>query len=146
MNKTFGPEKLKQKISEKIRGLESKTPSIQEIPEWAEVLGFLALFILTFIGISLAYGFTTVEKPNSCIEVTKQCQGIPTGDEGLSKENCIGLYTQNTDIVSEDQCRGFDQVKSACQEQESFVNENTKLNYMSCGEWASYYNFSIPEK
>ena len=145
MSKIFRPEKLKQKINEKKKGLDSKTPSIKEIPEWAEVLGVLALFILAFIGISLVYGFTTVEKPNSCIEVTKQCQGIPTGDEGLSKEDCIGLYTQNTDITPEDQCRGFDQVKSACQGQESFVNENTTINYLSCGEWASYYNFSIPE-
>ena len=146
MEERFRPEKMKKKISEKTRGLKSETPSLEEIPEWAEVLGVLILFTLIFIGISLTYGFRTVDTPNSCIEVTKQCHGIPTGDQGLSKENCVGLYTQDTEIASENECRGFDQVKSACQEQESFVNENTTINYLSCGEWASYYNFTLPEK
>ena len=147
MEKEVRPEKIKHQVREKANGLKSKTPSLEEIPEWAEVIGVLLLVVIIFLGISLAYGFRTVESPSSCVQISKQCQGIPIGEDGtLSKDNCLGLYNQETDIASEDQCRGFDQVKSACQNAESYVNENTTINSMSCGEWASYYNFTLPEK
>ena len=147
MEKEVRPEKIKHQVREKANGLKSKTPSLEEIPEWAEVIGVLLLVVIIFLGISLAYGFRTVETPSSCVQISKQCQGIITGNQNsLTKDGCLGLYKEQTEIAPENECGGFSQVKSACQEQDSYVNENTTINSMSCGEWASYYNFTLPEK